>query len=211
MVRGVRDDALRREVIRLRVEKRMSLRQISDVTGAAKGSLSAWLKDYPLTPSEIKERQSRAHYVPPKKDRGELSKHWTDKVAEYTRAQKGRIAESAILFRLHLHRFDVYKAPDDRDKTVWLVRVPATGKIFRIEVRWTRINKKGGLPSISLHCRAGVGKYRRYADDEFDFIVGYNLYSDTAYVFSSKEISHLSSMVAIRSEAAERWDKLFQR
>jgi hypothetical protein len=86
--------------------------------------------------------------------------------------------------------------------------MPQAQKAYRIEVRWVKVDPRRGLPYISLICRGGVGKYRRYADDEFDFIVGYDLYSDTAYVFSSKEVAPLSSAVTIRPEAAERWDKL---
>ncbi len=48
---------LAQEAIRLRVEQRLSLREIAAQTGAAKGSLSAWLKPYPLTAEERRLRQ----------------------------------------------------------------------------------------------------------------------------------------------------------
>ena len=48
---------LSQEAIRLRVEGRLSLREIAEVTGAAKGSLSGWLKPYPLTEEERRLRQ----------------------------------------------------------------------------------------------------------------------------------------------------------
>ena len=40
---------LAQEAIRLRVEERLSLREIAEMTSASKGSLSVWLKPYPLT------------------------------------------------------------------------------------------------------------------------------------------------------------------
>jgi len=208
MVRGVRDEVLRQRCIRLRVEGRLSLREIADATGAAKGSLSAWLRPYPLTEAEVRARRSRVRYVQPKKDRGEVSKYWSEAVAGFTRAQKGKIAELAVGFRLAAQGFEIYRTMFSGDKTDWLVVVPETGKQWRIEVRWVKVDPKGGLPNISLLCRGGVGKNRRYTDDEFDFIVGYDLYSDTAYVFSNAEVSHIAVKVAVRKEAAERWDKL---
>ncbi len=208
MTRSPRNEALRKEAIRLRLEERLSLRAISDATGAAKGSLSVWLKDYPLTPEEVRERQAIVRYVAPKKDRGEVSKFWSAQIKDLTRAEKGKIAETAVLFRLYLNKFDVYSSPFGGDKTDWMVWIPETRKAVRIEVRWARCSRRGGLPYFSLMCRAGVGKYRRYSLGEFDFIVGYDIYSDTVYVFSHDEVLHLTAAVTVRPEAAERWDKL---
>ncbi|HEX8847443.1 MAG TPA: hypothetical protein VF791_22555 [Pyrinomonadaceae bacterium] len=59
---------LKAEAIRLRVEQRMSLREIAAITGAAKGSLSLWLQPYPLTDDEKRARSKAAkRYVTPKK------------------------------------------------------------------------------------------------------------------------------------------------
>ncbi len=44
--------------------------------------------------------------------------------------------------------------------------------------------------------------------EEFDFIVGYDLYSDAAYVFTYEEVKHLKKAVTVRDDAFERWDKL---
>jgi len=130
---GVAKPEMKAEAIRLRVEKRHSLREIETITGAARGSLSAWLKAYPLTEAEKKARSRLAkRYVTPKKSHGEESKHnqavvWQN-LAPY---QKGRIAEAAILFRLALHGFETYSSIFDGDKTDWLVQVPETGKILK--------------------------------------------------------------------------------
>ena len=63
---------LKAACIRLRVEERMSLREIAEYTGASKGSLSAWLKPYPLTKDELRGRR-RKPPPGPLKDRGEES------------------------------------------------------------------------------------------------------------------------------------------
>ena len=64
---GIAKPELKAEAIRLRVEKRHSLREIETITGAARGSLSAWLKPHPLTEDEKKARSKLAkRYVTPK-------------------------------------------------------------------------------------------------------------------------------------------------
>lgn len=106
-----------------------------------------------------------------------------------------------------LHGFSVYASPYDSDKADWIVRVPETGKTYVIQVRWAR-NGVHGLPLINLHCAVGHGKLRRYAAGEFDFIVGYDLYSDTAFVYSEAEVASLKTAVSMSWDHTERWDKL---
>jgi len=121
---------------------------------------------------------------------------------------KGRIAEAAVLFRLALHGFDAFSSIFDGDKTDWLVQVPETGKILRIQVRCVNTAKRHGLPAILLTCAERHHKRRRYREGEFDFIVGYYLFNDTAYVFSFDEVVHLKTYVTVSEKYAERWDKL---
>ncbi len=200
---------LQAEAIRLRVEERLSLRQIAGIVGVSKGSLSAWLKPYPLTEEERKGRNNITGLLQtPKKDRGQASKfHRAIVGRNLTRQQKGKIAESAVLFRLALHGFNAFGSMFDGDKPDWLVEVPETGKTYRIQVRWVKESTKG-LPTVKLLCADGHKGTRRYSADEFDFIVGYDLFTDTAYVYSAAEVAHLRTFVSIGNDAAECWDKL---
>src|SRR5215210_4368065 len=104
---GTTKPDLKAEAIRLRVEERLSLREIAAITGAAKGSLSLWLKPHRLTEEERKARSKTAkRYIAPKKDHGEESRHNKTVVWQsLSNQRKGRIAEAAILFRLALHGF----------------------------------------------------------------------------------------------------------
>ena len=200
---------LKAEAIRLRVEERLSLREIAALTGAAKGSLSLWLKPHPLTEEERKGRSKTAkRYVTPKKDRGEESKHHKAIIWRgISNQRKGKIAEAAILFRLALHGFNAYLSISDGEKADWLVEIPETGKVLKLQVR-NVCSFKHGLPGVLLTCTQGHNKRRRYKSGEFDFIVGYYLFSDTAYVFSFNEVARNKTFVAISEEYAERWDKL---
>ena len=207
---GIAKSELKAEAIRLRVEDRHSLREIETITGAARGSLSAWLKPYPLTEEERRARSKLAkRYIPPIKSHGEESKYNRTVVWQNLMPyQKGRIAEAAVLFRLALHGFNAYSSVFDGDKADWLVQVPESGKVLKIQVRCVNATKRHCLPNILLACAEGHNKRRRYKDGEFDFIVGYYLFNDTAYVFSFDEVMHLKTHVTVSERHAERWDKL---
>jgi PD-(D/E)XK endonuclease len=207
---GTTKPDLKAEAIRLRVEERLSLREIAIVTGAAKGSLSLWLKPHRLTEEERKARSKTAkRYVAPKKDHGEESRHNKTVIWQsLSNQRKGRIAEAAILFRLALHGFDIYTSVFDGDKADCLVRVPESEEIFKLQVRCVHSPSKHGLPVVRLKCAEGHNQRRRYKQGEFDFIVGYYLFNDTAYVFSADEVKHHKTYVTISEKYAERWDKL---
>lgn len=200
---------IRAEAIRLRLEERRSLNEIAALTGAAKSSLSIWLRPYPLTEAEKQRRLNTSGLlVTQRKDRGEESKFY-GRVADcqLTRHRKGKIAEAAVLFRLALLDFAVYGSMFDGDKADWFVEVPETGRRLKLQVRWARHNPVG-LPIISLVCYEGHSVRRHYREDECDFLVGYDLFSDTAYVYSFAEVAHLKTGISVSPEHAERWDKL---
>ncbi|MDT4955477.1 MAG: endonuclease [Acidobacteriota bacterium] len=207
---GIAKPELKSEAIRLRIKGRHSLREIESLTGAARGSLSIWLKPYPLTEEEKRARSKLAkRYIPPKKSHGEESKHnRTVAWRNLTPYHKGRIAETAVLFRLALHGFSVYSSLFDGDKADWLVQTPKTGKVLKVQIRCVNATGHHGLPNVLLTCAEGHNRRKRYEEGEFDFIVGYYLYNDTAYVFSFDEVRHLKTYVTVSEEYAERWDKL---
>ena len=209
-------DALRAECLRLRREGRLSLREIHAKTGASKGSLSRWLKDDPLTPEEIRERQSRPfrHQPTPKKSRGEESKYhrMAKNLGEMTRQQKAKVAEAAVMYRMCVWGYNVFGSVFDGDCADWIVEVPSTGQILKVQVKWAQdpsLRGQPGLPRIPLG-RSGPawGSTQRYRKGEFDFIVGYDFFTDTCYVWSWADVVHLGRSVTIVDTAAERWDKL---
>lgn len=200
---------LRAEAIRLRVEERRSLNEIAALTGAAKSSLSIWLRPYPLTADEKRCRLNTSGLiVNPRKDRGHESKfHQRVDTSRLSRHQKGKIAEAAVLFRLVLEEFTVFGSMFDGDKADWFVEVPGIRKRLKIQVKWVK-HMSHGLPVIRLLCYQGHYTQRTYIEEECDFLVGYDLFSDTAYVYSYAEIAHLKTGISISPEHAERWDKL---
>jgi transcriptional regulator with XRE-family HTH domain len=209
---GEKASARQKEKCRnLRLEQRLSLKEISEIVGVSKSSLSLWLKDIPLLDDEKRQKIAKANkgILRPgfRKDRGEQSKFYKAvDVEKMSRLQKAKIAESAVLFRLCVHGFIAYGSAFDGDRTDWIVESPS-GKALKIQVKWTKYTGIG-LPQVSLKRAEGHNNMVRYGVKDFDFIVGYDFYSDTAYVFSQDELKGHSAMVSVTKESAERWDKL---
>jgi len=200
---------MKQEAIRLRVEERLAFGELLKMTGASRSSLSTWLKPYPLTEEELRTRRKTAgRYAAPKKERGEVSKFFQATEGRlFSRSEKGKIAEAAIAFRLAIHGFAIYGSMYDGDKADWIVRVPETAKLHTIQVRWARAGLHG-LPYIGLVCSTGHNTQERYAEGAFDFIVGYDFYTDTAFVYSAAEVAPLKTAVSMNWDHAEQWDKL---
>lgn len=203
---GTYKPELKAECIRLRVEESKSFLDIIAITGVSKGSLSAWLKPHPLPDAIVKERSKAvARYRTPKKDRGEESTlHQMAKTRNLDANQRSKVSELAVALRMTAMGFEVFRAVSDGTKADWLVLIPSTNKIWKIQVKLVARNLSC-LPSISLRCSQSS---KKYLSEEVDFFVGYDLFTDTAYVWSWSEVEHLTTTIAIRSDAAERWDKL---
>ena len=200
----------KQEALRLRVEEQRSLKEIAQYLGISKATASVWLREFPLPEAELKKRAKRTHGGAPKKDRGQQSKLHrmaSDSGIEHTHLQKGKISGAAVLLRMAIHGFEVYASMFDGDQFDWVIRCPGTKDLKKVQVKSAK-GMKEGLPTIDLSCSKAARTRRRYKEGEFDFIIGYDLFTDTCYVWSWDEVSHLKSSVTICPEAAERWDKM---
>lgn len=202
------------EAIRLRLEQRLSLKDVAAQLGVSKSTASIWLREHPLTEVERLDRQSTNGLKMGgwnRKERGERSKfHQSVDVGSLSNAQKGRIAEAAVTFRLALHGFDTFVPTSGNDKFDRVVSNPKSGRMSKIQVRWVRDSRRdngdSGVPMILLRCFDGRYATRTYTSADCDVLVGYDLFTDTAYVYPFESISHLSSTVSVSSAHAERWD-----
>lgn len=189
---------VRAEAIRLRVDERLSLREIQRKTGASKSVISLWLRPYARTAQEKKRKPLDRSGAQQSKYHAALA----GRVA--TRAEKARIAEAAVLFRLVLHGFDVAKPAFDGARADWIATSTAYRRSVRLQVK-TLHRLRSGTLLLSLRYNA---RRNRYSKKEIDFIVGYDLYSDTAYVMSMRDVAGRKSAIGVQECAAERWDKL---
>lgn len=203
---------LKREAIRLRKEENLSYKEIQEKLGVSKGSLSHWLRAFPLTESQQKasRRRTRADKGVRRKSRGIRSKHHkTLRGRRLHRDQMARLSEAAVAFRLCLHGYRFFR-PQESDVADFLVEAEPE-VYYQIQVKTATEPKGHGLPAIPLRNSAGGRGRRRYRRGEFDFIVGYDLYTDTCYVYSWDDTKHLKASVAICPEAEEAWEKLRQQ
>ena len=198
---------MRDECVRLRREERMGLSELSQKTGVSRGTLSGWLKKYPLKSEEILGRMRKSALrtaTLTKKSQGEKSRLF-EKLAssrKYSTNQKGNIAESAVLLRLLLVRLRVLSPAFEGDKTDWVVITP-NNQIFKIQVKCCL--ETSSSPCVSLRSPSTSIQYQ---EGDFDFIVGYDLYTDTAYVWSWDDVKLLHSSVSVCPEAEEAWHKI---
>ena len=190
----------------LRVNARMSLKEISASLGVSKSTLSLWLRDHSLTEEERRRKGALGNKRARKQRKKESNLHKLIGDKELTRKEKSKIAESAALLRLSMFGMSAFCSPFDGDKADWIVENPKGG-IYKVQVRWAK-TPKNGLPLVSLCCADGAYGQRRFREGEFDFLVAYNFYTDTAYVWSWEELTHLKSAVTIAEDASERWDKM---
>lgn len=203
------------ECIKLRKEERLSVPEIVRRTGLPKTSVAFWVRGIPLTKEEVRCRLSVAGRLRdrpgPRVPRGEESKfHKVIPLTSLAPAQRGRLAELAVSYRLCLMGLEIYGAVCDGGKVDFIVRDPKTARLQTIQVKLVKESSNATLPSIDLRCSAGRGRLRRYAEGEFDFIVGYDYVTDTAYVFSWEEAATKAKAITVRQDAAEAWHKLLR-
>lgn len=130
------------------------------------------------------------------------------KVHNLTPRQIGDLAEVAVLLRLVSRGFSVFRGVFEGSSTDWTVR-HGRGPLLTIQVKTA---KRGvyGAPMVPL-THAHSRKLRlRYTREDWDYIVGFDLFSDTAFVWSWEETQHLRAAVSATPAAKERWDKLLQ-
>ena len=126
----------------------------------------------------------------------------------YSTTIKGSIAEAAILYRLLIHNFSVYYSAFNGGIIDIITYNNKTGKLLKLQVKCAKGNKNSQTPSIPLKKSKGRYSLTNYDSKEIDIIVGYDLYNDTAYVFTWDEIKNLKGAISVTIESKENWKKL---
>jgi hypothetical protein len=123
--------------------------------------------------------------------------------SNFSSLQKSKVSEAAVLCRIVVRGWNVFGAVFDGDKTDWLVETPDR-KLSRLQVKLLS-QKPYGLPGASLTSRG-----QRYQPGDFDFLIGYDLFSDTAFVWSEKELEGHKNTITSCDASREAWDKVYQ-
>lgn len=176
-------DELKQQAIRLRLEERLGIDEIKQRTGLSVGTLSMLLRDYPLNPEEVKAKmsQSAVRSNSFRKYDPELSRLATMVAGEELSSEyKGQIAEAAVALRLALLRYEVWRPLFEGNKVDYLVTRPNIEKHVRLQVRWAR-REKHGRPIFQVSKNESE-KVRYLSRDTCDFVIAYDLETDTAFV-----------------------------
>ena len=207
------NEKIKAEALRLRVIERLSLDRIADAVNVSKATVSHWLRAHPLTNEEKRARmvtsgQNSGLRKPSRQARlaTQPSKFYKMSVAQkLTTTEIGRVAEAAVLFRLSVFGLVPLSSAFEQDSVDLVVK---TGNGYAgIQVK-TAHRGKHGAPYVALRCSSGRNKFRKYTrSDGIDFFVGYDLYSDTACVWTWAEIDGKGSQ-SFTPEAAEAWHKI---
>lgn len=189
---------LRELCVRLRQEGRWSYGMIQDALGVPKSTLRTWLQQYPL---REEEKQALNRIMCRNKADDEPSKYYLLAQNEtLSTDRKGEIAECAIMLRLCLHGLSPFKNIFDNDKADLVVR-SFNGGLVKIQVKWA-YTPHYGKPMIAV-----TKNYNKtYDDGDIDFLVGYYLYSDIAYVFPWDLIREYKRNIKLVEKYKERWD-----
>ena len=195
-----------KEAIRLRTEEGMSLNVIAVKVGISKASASKILKPYPW--SEEERRASRKAHIrknpnPKRRNRGEPSFIFTLKSDDATSGQVGAASEYAVMMRLALMGYEVYKGLHDGGLADMVV-TNKKGKVIKLQVK-TCCWGQHGRPSIAL--RTGRRK-RQHDAEECDFMVGYDCYQDAVFVVPMEKALRCNHQYAVREEDREAWHLL---
>ncbi len=119
--------------------------------------------------------------------------------------RKGQIAEMAVLYRLELLGYDVWRANFEGSRVDWLVSRPGVDKYVRLQVKWAKRDEQG-RPLVAVR-NGEHGKIRHLTRADCDFVVGYDLETDTAFVMPI-EMCEGKHRKACDIEYAEAWHLL---
>jgi hypothetical protein len=202
-------DAERNECLRIRVEERLGLASIARRLRISKSSASVILRATPLTDAEVSAKLDAARRAQKQRpaalgrDRATKSPYF-DVIAvnNLSTNQKAAIAEAAVIFRLCIRGVAPlrYIVDGERSDVVAIVG----NRARKIQVKCCQRGRNWS-PTIPLRARHGR-RMIRYDDGDWDFIVGYDLFTDICYVLSSDDARGKSRAISVRPEWAERWD-----
>ena len=165
MAKGKHDPNLKAECLRLRLDERMSYKQIQEKLGVPKGTLSYWLGEHPLTHEEL-DRLRNTPPVPVRKSRGEESElyGWV-KSANIGTIQTAKVSEAAVMLRMLANGFNVFTTTlassrwKDRSQILDAGRSAAAdwpGLVF-----WEHDWRKGGLTERKAELNREYGFYQQ--------------------------------------------------
>lgn len=197
----------------LRLFDRKSLREISDMTGVSKSTLSVVLRDLQLTEEEARtfavNNATRSHSARvTAAEREDKERHARFNQSSYDQLstnQKGAISEGAVIQRLMTIGVLPFTPVCQGGRVDLLGFVPESRKFLRFQVKTARRQRLGSAV-FQLRARTG-GIHTCYGVDDFDILVAHSPTVDACYISRADEI-HGRTSSTVRESDREAWDKV---
>ncbi len=183
---------LKAQAIEMRLERRASFNEIAGTLGVSKGTLSLWLKDYPLTPDELKRRQTRVHIseqLAPVREKAHAThpslKSW----------QKGHIARLKVEARAA--ELGAYVSIPTTDTRYDLV-IDSENFLYRVQVKYADVSMRNSRGSVLLSL---LKNGKTYSASEIDALLVYVAKVDRVCWFGP-EVFHGRQSITLRYKPA---------
>jgi len=197
---------VREEAVRLRLEEQLGLAAIAARLSVSKGSVSLWLRPYPLSAVRKGGVEAKPLTFRGQRSTGNPALVQMAAEREYTTQQRGRISEAAVTLRLLLQGYWVLPAPEGLSYDLVAV-VIGSHTMLKIQVKtiWLGISK--GDRRVTLQRTRREGPRKLYAKGDFDFLVAYDATHDMCFVWSWDEVEGKASVNGLAAQE-EAWNKL---
>ena len=186
------------KAIKLRKQHRMTLPEILEKVPVSKATLSLWLREYPLTESELKVRRQvnarHARWV-----RGTADLEGRPTIAEVgsrpdlSKSDLGEACRQMICAKLLLRGVKVFR-PLTEDTPIDLVVLTSTGNFLKCQCKCV-FKPKGqhhhiiNFFSVRKWGPNSKAVQHKYTPSEVDFFLGYCVDNDGVYVIPYSEVN----------------------
>lgn len=158
---------LKSECIRLRQEERLSFKEIHERTGASRGSLSYWLRNFPLTDGEKKAKHLRGQQ---RRKMAQNEDHSPPSMIHRTPKLAGSHGEIAVAAHIAGLGYPVFKEMGD-SSAIDLI-VDHVRKLVKVQVKSTLLSNN--CASLRLVRSSLVYNYKaKYEEDDVDVFALY--------------------------------------
>lgn len=198
------------QAIRIRLSDKLSTPIIGEMLGIDGATVRLWTSPYPLSDWEMSEIHRKAGKmsgaITRQRSQAELNLpcRYQEEISTntYSSTQTGNIAEAAIRRKCQRLHFEFYAPAYGCAFFDGIIYVPQARQAWKVQIK-TATHHNKGLPTVST--RSSKNKYLR---ETCDFLIGYEIVSDTAYVWSHDELIPFQYRVSLRPDAKENWKKL---
>jgi hypothetical protein len=183
------DSQTKLEVIRLRVEERLSFPEILSKFNIAKSTLSLWLKDYPLTEKELRLRKHALRKGSLVDLGSTVYGSWSTR-PKLSKSDLGEACRQITAAKLMFKGFGVFR-PLSEDTPIDLIVSTPSGRLLKCQCKCVYRLSGHAEHQMNLFSVRGSRSSKfvrhKYTAREIDVFIGYCLDNDGIYIIPYEE------------------------